>query len=297
MDNAIWGQTQLLFFFKVVHDTNNWKNVLLTLSLKHQQLLAYHLDSPNLFKAKLIVEKVKVVTVSELDTTLRCVIERKCPHLERVSLSKSVQLHGTVCRGHDFIFRAVQWPSKISQDCNNSDKCTGSDIYLPNNCFKVHWTFTILRTCWRPPLWNCCLGSKSVDRLSPSRSIQSWWETECDHEDIHPQLNHQKWYVDESLSFQFKCVSLLFQFSITIAVVVIFYTCRLQLEGDFILQYEDPDFANALCQLTEMSELPEGRAVLHIVWNTDASPPNLSDSHSIGSVSSLDTASLLLWGL
>ena len=96
------------FFFKVVHDTNNWKNVLLTLSLKHQQLLAYHLDSPNLFKAKLIVEKVKVVTVSELDTTLRCVIERKCPHLERVSLSKSVQLHGTVCRGHDFIFRAVQ---------------------------------------------------------------------------------------------------------------------------------------------------------------------------------------------
>ncbi|XP_035992475.1 uncharacterized protein LOC118563005 [Fundulus heteroclitus] len=67
---------------------------------------------------------------------------------------------------------------------------------------------------------------------------------------------------------------------------------KIQLEGDFSLQFEDPDFSNALCQLTQMSELPDGRAVLHIVCNTGASPLNLSDSHSIGSVSSLDTASL-----
>lgn len=69
--------------------------MLLTLSMKHHQLLAYHLDSPNIFKAKCIVEKVRVVTVAELDITLRSLIERECPHLERVSLSKSVRLHGT----------------------------------------------------------------------------------------------------------------------------------------------------------------------------------------------------------
>ncbi|XP_062410571.1 uncharacterized protein LOC134101030 [Sardina pilchardus] len=40
-----------------------------------------------------------------------------------------------------------------------------------------------------------------------------------------------------------------------------------------------------------MSELPKGRAILHIVWNTDASPTNVSDGHSVGSVSSLDTCS------
>lgn len=62
---------------------------------------------------------------------------------------------------------------------------------------------------------------------------------------------------------------------------------RLHLESDFKLQYEDPDFANALCLLTDMSELPKGRAVLHIAWNTDVSPTNESDSTSIGSVSSL----------
>lgn len=126
-------------------------------------------------------------------------------------------------------------------------------------------------------------------------------------------------------------VSLLFQFIITIAVVVVIYTFippslqtlllrvvisskearrielteapdsvdqlitvlkdRLHLESDFKLQYEDPDFANALCLLTDMSELPKGRAVLHIAWNTDVSPTNVSDSTSIGSVSSLDTCS------
>lgn len=70
---------------------------------------------------------------------------------------------------------------------------------------------------------------------------------------------------------------------------------RLQLQGDFTLQFEDPDFGNSLCQLITMSELPEGRAVLHIMWNSDSSPLNSSSlnlsDHSIGSVSSPDTAS------
>ena len=83
------------FFKKVIHDTHNWKNVLLTLSSKHQQMMAYHLDNENLLKTKLYVEKVKVIRVSELDPLLKCAIQKKYPHLDSVSLSKSVHLHGT----------------------------------------------------------------------------------------------------------------------------------------------------------------------------------------------------------
>ena len=46
---------------------------------------------------------------------------------------------------------------------------------------------------------------------------------------------------------------------------------RLELESDFSLQFEDPEFGNALCNLTSMSELPAERAVLHIVWDSDSS--------------------------
>ena len=83
------------YFKKVVHDTRNWKNVLLTLSTKHQQMIAYHLDSGILFKPKLYVENVKVVRVSELDPSLKYEIQKKYPHLDSVSLSKTVHLDGT----------------------------------------------------------------------------------------------------------------------------------------------------------------------------------------------------------
>lgn len=63
---------------------------------------------------------------------------------------------------------------------------------------------------------------------------------------------------------------------------------RLKLQGDFSLQFEDPEFGNALCNLTEMSELPAERAVLHIMWNCDSCPLDQSTS----SVSSQDTLSV-----
>uniref|UniRef100_A0A8C1UMQ8 Uncharacterized protein n=1 Tax=Cyprinus carpio TaxID=7962 RepID=A0A8C1UMQ8_CYPCA len=61
---------------------------------------------------------------------------------------------------------------------------------------------------------------------------------------------------------------------------------KLQLQGQFVLQFEDPDFGNALCSLTDISELPSDKAVLHIQWcNSSLSETSLS-------VSSLDTASV-----
>lgn len=54
---------------------------------------------------------------------------------------------------------------------------------------------------------------------------------------------------------------------------------KLQLQGDLLLQFEDPDF----CNLSEISELPLDRAV---------SQPEEYDSQSLDSISSLDTVSI-----
>lgn len=65
---------------------------------------------------------------------------------------------------------------------------------------------------------------------------------------------------------------------------------KLHLQGDFLLQFEDSDFQNALCNLSEISELPSDRVVLHIKWKLACQLED--DDRSLGSISSLDTASL-----
>lgn len=83
------------FFKKTMHDVQNFKNVLLTMSLKHQQMMACQFDSQRLFKPMLHVEKVTDIKISSLEADLRTVIKRKYPHLETVSLSKDIYFHGT----------------------------------------------------------------------------------------------------------------------------------------------------------------------------------------------------------
>lgn len=61
---------------------------------------------------------------------------------------------------------------------------------------------------------------------------------------------------------------------------------RLEIKDDFFIQYEDPEFGNELCNLTNISELPPDRAVLKILWKVP------DESESDISISSLDTASL-----
>lgn len=39
-----------IFFKKVIHDTQNYKNVLKTLATRHQYMMAYHLSAPSFFK-------------------------------------------------------------------------------------------------------------------------------------------------------------------------------------------------------------------------------------------------------
>lgn len=67
-----------------------------------------------------------------------------------------------------------------------------------------------------------------------------------------------------------------------------------RLEGDFCLQYEDPDFGQAVCNLIDIAELPKEKAVLYILWNSIGSPSTpLSQVLSCSfSISSFDTAGM-----
>lgn len=58
---------------------------------------------------------------------------------------------------------------------------------------------------------------------------------------------------------------------------------KLDLEGDIVIQFQDPEFNNELCNLTEMSELPTERTRLKVILKL---PPNMPPS-----VSSLDSSS------
>lgn len=67
---------------------------------------------------------------------------------------------------------------------------------------------------------------------------------------------------------------------------------KLQLQGAFTVQFEDPDFSNALCDLSDIAELPAERAVLHILWDNGLSSLDQTDAQSSTSISSLDTGSV-----
>jgi len=65
---------------------------------------------------------------------------------------------------------------------------------------------------------------------------------------------------------------------------------KLQLKNGFSLQFEDPDFGNALCNLHDIAELPVDKAVLKVLWEEESS--SALDISDASSVTSLDTASM-----
>lgn len=66
---------------------------------------------------------------------------------------------------------------------------------------------------------------------------------------------------------------------------------KLELVGEFCIQYEDSDFGQAVCNLIDIADLPSEKAVLHILWSNEdmPSPPPPTPTRS-SSISSLDTA-------
>lgn len=63
---------------------------------------------------------------------------------------------------------------------------------------------------------------------------------------------------------------------------------NLALRGGFILQFEDPDFNNQLCNLTNIKDLPVDRATLKVLFTADDSSGSTLDTGSLSSPSSAD---------
>lgn len=83
------------FFKKVVRDVNNFKDILLTLSLRHQLMLAYHLDMTTLFKPRVEVKRASNVSVDMLASSVKQVMEKKFTTLRSVSMATTAYIHGT----------------------------------------------------------------------------------------------------------------------------------------------------------------------------------------------------------
>lgn len=54
------------FFKKVIHETQNFRNVPLTLARRHQRMMAYHLDCASFLKPELQANNVKGIMISSL---------------------------------------------------------------------------------------------------------------------------------------------------------------------------------------------------------------------------------------
>ncbi|KAM8766835.1 uncharacterized protein AB9X84_005935 [Acanthopagrus schlegelii] len=63
---------------------------------------------------------------------------------------------------------------------------------------------------------------------------------------------------------------------------------NLGLMGRFIIQFEDPDFNNQLCNLTDIKDLPDERATLKVLFTADDFSDSTLDTSSLPSVSSGD---------
>nr|XP_023651449.1 uncharacterized protein LOC111835405 isoform X2 [Paramormyrops kingsleyae] len=82
------------FFKKVIHDTQNFKNVLKTLATRHQHMMAYHLSAPLFFKPHTHASSVTSVYVATLPEVAKDFIQTKTDRENIYSTSK-VTINGT----------------------------------------------------------------------------------------------------------------------------------------------------------------------------------------------------------
>ncbi|KAL0147792.1 hypothetical protein M9458_056908 [Cirrhinus mrigala] len=82
------------FFKKVVHDTCNLKNVACTLAVRHQKMMAFHLDSPTFFKPPLQIEKVRSVMVTSFPENVQSSLHQQNGKQSTVLVAPSACVHG-----------------------------------------------------------------------------------------------------------------------------------------------------------------------------------------------------------
>lgn len=82
------------FFKHVVRFSSNFKNVLLSLSTKHQLMMAYNWQR-NMTKPALVISKVSSLPLEVLHVDMKESVKKLFPQLTSVQLSNTVTYHGT----------------------------------------------------------------------------------------------------------------------------------------------------------------------------------------------------------
>lgn len=82
------------FFKKVVHDTCNFKNVAHTLAVRHQKMMAFHLDSSTFFKPLLEIDKVRSVMVTSFPANVQSSLHQQNGKQSSVLVASSACVHG-----------------------------------------------------------------------------------------------------------------------------------------------------------------------------------------------------------
>lgn len=111
------------FFKKVVHDTQNFKNVLKTLAVRHQNMMAYHLGSASFFKPKMQTSRVDSVLVSALPEVAQAYIRRQTTS-DTVYCTSKVTIDGTDYTNGMFV--------AVGNSGGLSKFCKLTQIYLAN---------------------------------------------------------------------------------------------------------------------------------------------------------------------
>ncbi|XP_052468758.1 uncharacterized protein LOC128026067 [Carassius gibelio] len=85
------------FFKRVVHDAQNFKNILKTMAVRHQHMMAYHLAAPSFFNPETQASSVDSVLVSALPEVAQL-------HIRRLTTSDTIyQTSKVTINGTDYV--------------------------------------------------------------------------------------------------------------------------------------------------------------------------------------------------
>ena len=82
------------FFKQVVRHTHCFKNILLSLAVKHQFMMAYYLESNTTKKSSLTVSAVSTVSVDILHQDVQKALKLKYPDISHIELTKTASVNG-----------------------------------------------------------------------------------------------------------------------------------------------------------------------------------------------------------
>lgn len=82
------------FFKNIVHITRNFKNVAHTFAVRHQKMMAFHLQSSTFFKPALEAEKLTSVMVTSFPQNIQSSLRQRNSNQTTVMVASSASVHG-----------------------------------------------------------------------------------------------------------------------------------------------------------------------------------------------------------